>query len=68
MSQMDRLPRHMVPGEQGVELLQAGQRVQRELEAPWRPFHTYTTIIGREDYDPINSFWAPLCMEDLMVV
>ncbi len=24
MSQMDRLPRHMVPGEQGVELLQAG--------------------------------------------
>lgn len=41
------------------------ERVQRELEAPWRPFHTYTTIIGREDYDPINSFWAPLCMEDL---
>lgn len=41
------------------------ERVQRELDAPWRPFHTFTTIIERKDYDPINSFWSPLCMEDL---
>lgn len=41
------------------------ERVQRELDAPWRPFHTCITIIRREDYDPINSFWSPLCMEDL---
>ena len=41
------------------------ERVQRELDAPWRPFHTFTTIIERKDYDPISSFWTPLCMEDL---
>lgn len=41
------------------------QRIGRELEKPGKRFHTYMTIIKKEDYDPINSFWFPVCEEDV---
>lgn len=43
------------------------QRIGRELEMPGKRFHTCTTIIKREDYDPINGFWFPVCEEDIKV-
>lgn len=41
------------------------QRIQNELDVPWKSFNVYMTIIGRADYDPINSFWFPVCEEDI---
>lgn len=41
------------------------QRIQNELDAPWKSFHVFMTIINKTDYDPINHFWFPVCEEDI---
>ena len=41
------------------------QRIQNELVIPWKNFNVYTTIIEKADYDPTNSFWYPICEEDI---
>lgn len=41
------------------------QRVCRELNVPGERFHTCMTIVKREDYDPINNFWFPVCEQDV---
>ena len=40
------------------------QRIQNELDLPWRYFHVCMTVIDKKDYDPINTFWFPVCEED----
>lgn len=49
--------------EQKYEALE--ERVQNELDLPWKYFNVFTTVIDRKDYDPINSFWFPACEEDI---
>ena len=41
------------------------KRVQNELDLPWKYFHVCMTVIDKKDYDPINSFWFPVCEEDV---
>ena len=41
------------------------QRVQNELDVPWKYFNVFMTIIDKTDYDPINPFWFPVCEEDV---
>lgn len=41
------------------------QRICRELNVPGKRFHTYMTIVKKEDYDPINNFWFPVCEQDV---
>lgn len=41
------------------------QRIQNEIPAPWKAFHVYTTVVGKEEYDPIDEFWNPVCEEDI---
>lgn len=41
------------------------QRVQKELDVPGNHFFTYTTVVEKKDYDPINTFWFPVCEEDI---
>lgn len=41
------------------------QRIQKELDIPWKDFHVCMTVIDRKDYDPINNFWFPVCEEDV---
>lgn len=41
------------------------QRIQNELDAPWKSFNVFMTIIDRADYDPINHFWFPVCETDI---
>ena len=41
------------------------QRVLDEMELSWKRFSVYMTIVERAAYDPINSFWFPLCEEDV---
>lgn len=41
------------------------QRVQNELDVPWKYFNVYMTIIDKADYDPINHFWFPVCEADI---
>ena len=41
------------------------ERVQNELDLPWKYFNVFTTVINRKDYDPINSFWFPAYEEDI---
>lgn len=41
------------------------QRVQNELDVPWKYFNVFMTIIDKENYDPINGFWFPVCEEDV---
>ena len=41
------------------------QRIQNELDVPWKSFNVFMTIIDREDYDPINRFWFPVCETDI---
>ena len=41
------------------------ERVQKELAMPWEQFYTYTTVIDEKDYDPIHTFWFPVCQEDI---
>ena len=41
------------------------QRVLDELELSWKRFPVYMTIVERTAYDPISSFWFPLCEEDV---
>ncbi|MDE7199511.1 MAG: hypothetical protein K2O15_11600 [Lachnospiraceae bacterium] len=40
------------------------RRIQNELDVPWRYFHVCMTVIEKTDYDPINTFWLPVCEED----
>ncbi len=42
------------------------QRIQNELDVPWKYFNVFMTIIDKENYDPINSFWFPVCQEDVV--
>lgn len=44
------------------------QRISRELSMPGQKFHTCMTIVKKEDYDPINNFWFPVCEEDVIDV
>lgn len=41
------------------------ERVQNELDLPWKYFNVFTTVINKKDYDPINSFWFPAYKEDI---
>ena len=41
------------------------QRIQKELDIPGERFCTFTTIVERKDYDPINPFWFPVFVEDI---
>ncbi len=41
------------------------ERIDRELTLPGKDFAIYTTIVKKEDRDPINEFWYPLCPADL---
>lgn len=41
------------------------QRIQNELDLPWRNYNVCMTVIDRKDYDPINNFWFPVCEEDI---
>lgn len=41
------------------------QRVQDELKLPWQYYNVFMTIIKRGDYDAINPFWHPVCVEDV---
>lgn len=40
-------------------------RILRELDVPWKRFCTHMTIIEKKDYDPISSFWFPVCEDDV---
>ena len=40
-------------------------RVQNELDLPWKYFNVFTTVIDRNDYDPINNFWFPAYEDDI---
>ncbi|MDY4097784.1 MAG: hypothetical protein SOY47_13915 [Lachnospiraceae bacterium] len=41
------------------------ERIEKELTLPGKAFAIYTTIVKKEDRDPINGFWYPLCSADL---
>lgn len=41
------------------------QRIQKELDMPGKRFFTYMTVVEKKDYDPINTFWFPVCGEDV---
>ena len=41
------------------------QRIQKELDVPGNHFFTYMTVVEKKDYDPINTFWFPVCEEDI---
>ncbi len=41
------------------------QRIRDDLDNPWECFNISMTVVNRADYDPINSFWHPLCTEDV---
>lgn len=41
------------------------QRIRDDLDNPWECFNISMTVAARADYDPINSFWNPLCQEDI---
>jgi len=41
------------------------RRIQEELDVPWKHFYICTTIVERGNYDPINSYWHPVCEEDI---
>ncbi len=40
-------------------------RIKNELYVPWTYFNIFMTIVDRDNYDPINGFWFPLCKEDI---
>ena len=40
------------------------QRIQNELDLPWKAYNVCMTVIDKKDYDPINNFWFPMCEED----
>lgn len=41
------------------------QRIRDDLDNPWECFNISMTVAARADYDPINSFWNPLCQEEV---
>lgn len=41
------------------------ERIEKELTLPGKAFAIYTTIVKKEDRDPTNGFWYPLCPADL---
>lgn len=41
------------------------QRIQNELDLPWKAYNVCMTVIDKKDYDPINNFWFPVCEEDI---
>lgn len=41
------------------------QRIQNELDLPWKNYNVCMTVIDKKDYDPINNFWFPVCEEDV---
>ncbi|MBO5055728.1 MAG: hypothetical protein J6C64_05150 [Lachnospiraceae bacterium] len=60
---LDGLGRIFRQTEEKYEALE--QRILRELDVPGKRFGTYMTIIEKKDFDPINSFWFPVCKEDI---
>lgn len=60
---LDGLGRIFRQTEEKYEALE--QRILRELDVPGKRFGTYMTIIEKKDFDPINSFWFPVCEEDI---
>lgn len=43
------------------------ERVMREIEIRNQRFVVMTTVIRRQDYDPTNSTWFPVCPDDRSV-
>lgn len=41
------------------------QRIQKELILPWENYSVCMTVVEKFDYDPIGTFWFPLCEEDV---
>lgn len=41
------------------------ERVLKELAMPYERFSTCITIIKKDDFDPVNNFWFPVCDEDI---
>ena len=41
------------------------KRILDELAVPWNRFSVSMIVIEKENYDPINSFWHPVCGEDI---
>ena len=39
------------------------QRIQDELKLPWQYYNVFMTVIIRGDYDAINPFWHPVCVD-----
>ena len=41
------------------------ERVKREIEIPDSRFSVYTVAVRRQDYDPTNRTWFPVCEQDI---
>lgn len=41
------------------------ERIRREVEIPGSRFAVYTMMIRKQDYDPTNMTWFPVCGEDV---
>lgn len=41
------------------------ERVKREIEMPGSRFAVYTMAVRRQDYDPANRTWFPVCGKDI---
>ena len=41
------------------------KRIQNDLDVSWKHYNIFTTVIEKTAYDPINSFWFPLCECDI---
>lgn len=41
------------------------ERIRREIEIPGSRFAVYTMAVRRQDYDPTNRTWFPVCERDM---
>lgn len=41
------------------------ERIRREIEIPGSRFAVYTMAVRRQDYDPTNRTWFPVCERDV---
>ncbi len=39
-------------------------RVEEELYIPWNRYSVSTTVVEKDVYDPINSYWNPVAPQD----
>lgn len=44
--------------------LKLSERIQNEIDIPFDKYAVVTTVINKEDYDPINGTLFPVCSED----